>query len=187
MGGLSGLEGRAQVPGLPQSVDLQQLRRRIAKCIEVHPGPCEELKNRGSKPSLPGAPQSAGGARPPQPSPPPPPLPPLSDVKPSVGKAASWSPPRRSTRPGSGGGGGYGSFRSPAQTARDRDLGRRGEQLVVDHLRAMGEQFGFRKDAVVWTSEHKETFNHDIRVENHAGEEICIEVKSTSGTDGSFK
>jgi hypothetical protein len=79
--------------------------------------------------------------------------------------------------------------RSGAEVERDRDVGRRGEELVylmeLVRLRAIGHENP--EDLVIWTSQTDPGADHDIRSVGEDGRERWIEVKSSIGTDGHFE
>jgi hypothetical protein len=79
--------------------------------------------------------------------------------------------------------------RSSAEIERDRDIGRRGEELVylmeLEQVRLMGHERP--EDFVIWTLQSDAGADHDIRCVGHGGQVRWIEVKSTVGTDGRFE
>jgi hypothetical protein len=72
---------------------------------------------------------------------------------------------------------------------RDREVGRRGEELAfrheLDRVRALGKPAP--ESLVIWTSELDPGADHDIRTIDENGRTRWIEVKSTTGTDGIFE
>jgi hypothetical protein len=74
------------------------------------------------------------------------------------------------------------------QVKLDREVGRRGEELVyrceLDRLRAAGHSSP--EEVVVWTSAADPGADHDIRSIADDGMPLWIEVKSTTGRDGNF-
>ena len=88
---------------------------------------------------------------------------------------------------GTGGGGGGGGW-----TARDpewdRLLGERGEEIVylreLERIRDAGCESP--EALVTWVSRDEPTADHDIRSVTEDGSTLWIEVKSTSGSDGTF-
>jgi hypothetical protein len=79
--------------------------------------------------------------------------------------------------------------RSASEVERDRNVGRRGEELVylmeLECVRAMGHERP--EDLVIWTSNADPGADHDIRSLGEDGSLRWIEVKSTTGTDGRFE
>ncbi|TAU85684.1 DUF3883 domain-containing protein [Rhizobium leguminosarum] len=119
-----------------------------------------------------------------------PPLPSLDDVRLSVTIPTGSAPP---TSNSAGGGGGWRTSttftpRSPAQIERDREVGQRGEALIykqeLDRVRTLG--FDPPSDHVTWVSKDNPGADHDIRSVDAHGGAIWIEVKSTTGSDGTF-
>ncbi len=88
---------------------------------------------------------------------------------------------------GTGGGGGGGGL-SPRDPEWDRLLGERGEELVylseLERVRDAG--YEFPESHVIWVSRDDPTADHDIRSVGESGAKLWIEVKSTSGSDGTF-
>jgi Domain of unknown function (DUF3883) len=134
--------------------------------------------------------QTPSPLTPPRPAAPPPlTLPDLSDVTMSV---APVSGQQIQSSIAQGGGSRNSSTgwvpRSAAEAERDRDIGRRGEELVyrmeLERVRSMGHQTP--EDLVVWTSQADPGADHDIRSINEKGQARWLEVKSTSGIDGRF-
>jgi hypothetical protein len=95
------------------------------------------------------------------------------------------------TVPTPGAGGGEGRWNPPGirDVERDREIGKRGEELVyryeLERLRARG--CDSPENLATWTSRSDETADHDIRSIAEDGKPLWIEVKSTSGTDGRFE
>jgi hypothetical protein len=89
----------------------------------------------------------------------------------SAGWSSEWIPP------------------SAADVDRDREVGRRGEELVfqaeLKRVRAMGHERP--EDLVIWTSQTDPGADHDIQSVGEDGRIRWIEVKSTTGTDGRFE
>lgn len=115
-------------------------------------------------------------------------LPPLDKVALRVEEASGEAPPKG---PGGGGGGWSSYWTAPtaADDARDRLVGARGEELVYRHeierLRAVGHSDP--EAVVVWTSRHAPGADHDIMSIAPDGQQLWIEVKSTTGSDGRFE
>ncbi|HEY4346871.1 MAG TPA: DUF3883 domain-containing protein [Gaiellaceae bacterium] len=113
------------------------------------------------------------------------PLPALNEVELSATQPAAWTPPERGLG-GGGGGGGGGRVRTPAEEARDREVGRRGEELVLEDERKRVQALGFAPERVVWAAAENAAANHDIRSVDAVGDDIWLEVKSTTGRHGRF-
>ena len=83
-----------------------------------------------------------------------------------------------------GGGGGW----SPRDPEWDRLLGERGEEIAyrleLERVRAAGHESP--ESIVTWVSRDDPTADHDIRSVGESGATLWIEVKSTSGSDGTF-
>ena len=114
------------------------------------------------------------------------PLPPIESVAlRNLNAGADWHPGERGQA--SGGGGGGWRPRTSADTDRDREIGRRGEEIVyraeVERVKLLGHPVS----SVVWTSESDPAADHDIRSLDDSGEPIWIEVKSTTGRHGRFE
>ncbi len=84
-----------------------------------------------------------------------------------------------------GGGGGW----SPRDPEWDRLLGERGEEIAylreLERVRAAGHESP--ESIVTWVSRDDPTADHDIRSIGESGATLWIEVKSTSGSDGTFE
>ena len=85
------------------------------------------------------------------------------------GNSSGWSPPTRE------------------QEERDREVGRRGEELVYRSELERVKRLGYPDSRVEWISEQNPGADHDIRSVDCNGEDLCIEVKSTTGKDGRFQ
>ncbi|HEX8377019.1 MAG TPA: DUF3883 domain-containing protein, partial [Pedobacter sp.] len=75
---------------------------------------------------------------------------------------------------------------TPQDTARDQLVGRRGEDLVFREELKRVKKLGFDESQVVKTYETDPAADHDIKSVNEKGEEVWIEVKSTTGRSGKF-
>ncbi len=126
------------------------------------------------------------------PSPPAPPpfmLPDLGKVTMSVLPASGHRIHTRVTQGGWWGGSSSGwTPRSAAEMERDRDVGRRGEELIylmeLERVRAMGHERP--ESLVIWTSQTDPGADHDIKSIGEDERVRWIEVKSSTGTDGRF-
>jgi Domain of unknown function (DUF3883) len=142
-------------------------------------------------PTTPPAPTTSTPAPAPlSPSPPKPlVLPPLDAVTLSVSAPTGRAP--AAVQGGTGGSWRSGSAwspRTPAEIARDREVGLHGEALVyraeLERVRALGHTDP--EAHVVWVSKTDPGADHDIRSVDADGGVIWIEVKSTTGSDGRF-
>jgi len=113
-------------------------------------------------------------------------LPPLQDLKVrQLESSDSWSPP---VPLASGKGGPYSwTPPSPADNQWGQTVGKRGEEIiykqVLDRITAMG----YPQSKVVWVAEADPDADFDILSVDDDGQEIWIEVKSTTGRDGRFR
>ena len=85
------------------------------------------------------------------------------------GSSSRWSPPTRE------------------QEEWDREIGRRGEELVYRSELERVKKLGYPESRVEWISEQNPGADHDIRSVGCDGEDLYIEVKSTTGKDGRFQ
>jgi hypothetical protein len=89
---------------------------------------------------------------------------------------------------GSSGGGAGGGWLPPTalDTARDIEVGQRAEELIYrqEVERLLG--LGLPASRVVWTSAVNPGADHDILSVDDDDEDLWIEVKGTTGTDGRF-
>ena len=113
-------------------------------------------------------------------------MPDLQDVMP---RPVSQPGEPRERAPWKRHGGGWPSAVAPRDLdarEEDRVLGRRGEEIVLAIERARVTDLGESPDRVVWTSTADPFADHDIKSVDDDGEDLWIEVKSTTGTDGRF-
>jgi len=112
------------------------------------------------------------------------PLPDLGQVRPK--RAEGTGPP--SGRGTSGGGRSQSSWAPRTEQERQRDMavGLRGEEIVLEIEKERVKQLGLPPDRVVWIANSDPGANHDIRSIDEAGNDLYIEVKSTTGRDGRF-
>jgi Domain of unknown function (DUF3883) len=128
-------------------------------------------------------PSVAGTATPRTPRPP---LPDLQDVTPRLLRQPG-EPQERTLGQRRGGGWPLGAVpRDFDGQEDDRLLGRRGEELVLAIEQARVADLGESLDRVVWTSDADPFADHDIKSVDDDGEDLWIEVKSTTGRDGRF-
>ena len=85
------------------------------------------------------------------------------------GGSSGWSPPTRE------------------QEEWDREVGRRGEELVYRSEIERVKRLGYPSSSVEWISEQNPGADHDIRSVDRNGGDLFIEVKSTTGKDGRFQ
>jgi len=115
------------------------------------------------------------------------PLPPIETITPQVKpRSDSWSPTppaqgrsRGSSRP----------WTPPAlhQSQRDREIGRRGEEIIYLREIERVKSLGFSVSNVRWTAKTDLGADHDIISVDEHGKDLWIEVKSTTGKDGRFR
>jgi hypothetical protein len=113
------------------------------------------------------------------------PLPPLDEVHASDVEPPEWEPPPKT--PG-GGGGSPGPWRprTPAEQEADRELGRRGEELVYQQEVGRVAALGYPAERVIWSSQVNAASNHDILSVAEDGDDLWLEVKATTGRHGRF-
>ncbi|HEX8264580.1 MAG TPA: DUF3883 domain-containing protein [Pyrinomonadaceae bacterium] len=75
---------------------------------------------------------------------------------------------------------------TPHELERDQSIGRRGEELVYREELKRVKKLGYPESRVVKTFEIDPGGDHDIQSVNEMGEDIWIEVKSTTGKSGRF-
>ena len=96
--------------------------------------------------------------------------------------------PERTGGPGKvGAGSGPWTPPTPAQEQWERLIGRRGEEIVYRQEVARVRAMGLPESRVVWVSESDPGANHDILSVDEDGQDLWIEVKSTTGRDGRFR
>ena len=113
-------------------------------------------------------------------------LPALKDIEiNSLEPTESWTPPESSS---SGGGGPY--YWTPSDQSDEeweRAIGRRGEEIIYKNELKRVTDLGYPKSRVVWVANENPGSDFDILSINSDGEDIFLEVKSTSGKDGRFR
>jgi len=112
------------------------------------------------------------------------PLPPIEDVKPVISDPTpGWSYRERSKIRTSGG-----WTRPPTGRTLewDREVGRRGEEIILQIERSRVRNLGLLEDRVRWIAKEFAAADFDILSVDNDGEELTIEVKSTTGADGRF-
>lgn len=113
-------------------------------------------------------------------------MPPLENVAAiTLEPSDDWIPPTPR-------GGGWGSSSSwTPKNATDeewqREVGRRGEELIYLHEMERVKQLGYHESRVKWVAINNPTADYDILSVDDDGKDIWIEVKSTTGTDGRFQ
>jgi hypothetical protein len=175
-----------EVDGLPASAEdtMEDVVRQLTDGLIVSaPGPAP-VATASAGPTLTVVAPSDG----PAPVVEPPSLPPIESVILSVADLdITWSP---SSPSGPSGGARTWVWSPPSvqQVERDREVGRRGEELVyrreLERLRSAGHPSP--EEFVVWTSAADPGADHDIRSVADDGKPLWIEVKSTAGRDGNF-
>lgn len=112
------------------------------------------------------------------------PLPDLSSVTPILLNPSGTHIPA-TLRSGGGWSGGFGGG-SVRNEERDRALGRRGEEIVLELERKRLTDAGMDPEKAVWISAVSPAADHDIQSEDVDGTRLWIEVKAATGTDGRF-
>ncbi len=113
-------------------------------------------------------------------------LPPIGEVIPRISMPSDkWSYSEPDPKRGGGGGGGWG-LPTRQSEERDREIGRRGEEIVHRFEQARVRELGYPEDRVVWVSDSDPGADFDIQSVDDDGNHLFIEVKSTSGSDGKF-
>ena len=114
-------------------------------------------------------------------------LPPIDQVRPKL--LAGGAPlPERTGGQGRGGGGSWSwTPPTPAQEEWERSIGRRGEEIVYLQELARVKTMGLPESRVIWVSDSDPGADHDIVSVDEDGQDLWIEVKSTTGRDGRFR
>ena len=114
-------------------------------------------------------------------------LPPVDPAKVQVRHVTTRPGPAPVERAGHRGGGlgPQGAHDHDAQHRRNRTIGHRGEQAVVDHERARLRRRGLDPALVRWVSREHPFAPYDVTTVDEDGLTSYIEVKSTSGADPS--
>jgi hypothetical protein len=76
--------------------------------------------------------------------------------------------------------------RTEQERENDRALGRRGEEIIFTIEQERVRQRGLPVDRVVWVAATRPAADYDIKSVDDDGEDLFIEVKSTTGRDGRF-
>lgn len=84
-------------------------------------------------------------------------------------EGSSWQPPR------------------PRDIEFDRQIGRRGEELIYHYEIERVRQMGYPNERVEWVADSDPGVDYDIKSVDDEGNDLFIEVKSTSGDDGKFR
>ncbi len=113
-------------------------------------------------------------------------LPPIDSVTPVPLKPLdSWSP----KDPNSSGAGRKGSW-APSTSVneeRDREVGRRGEEIIFQQEVERVKSLRYPGSRVVWVAKENPAADHDILSIDENGKDLWIEVKSTTGRHGHFQ
>lgn len=126
----------------------------------------------------------------PTPAPAPAVLPPITSVTLIVAKPSKAPPTLQLLRSRGSRGGVIAGWAPPtiADIQRDREVGRRAEELIyrqeLERVRALGHHKP--EELVIWVSDTAPGADHDIRSIDSNGQPLWIEVKGTTGTDGRF-
>lgn len=113
-------------------------------------------------------------------------LPPLDNVMVTIiPQSTDWTPPV----PGSGGKNRTTDWTPPDSDSEEwqREIGRRGEELIFRQEKARVKEKGLEESKVVWESKSNPGASYDIKSVDDDGQDIWIEVKSTTGRDGRFR
>lgn len=96
-----------------------------------------------------------------------------------------WVPPV----PQGGGSGGpsYWIPRDHTSEEWEKKIGRRGEEIIYRQELSRVKEMGYSESKVVWVANDNPTSDFDILSVDDDGEDIWIEVKSTTGRDGRFR
>ena len=112
-------------------------------------------------------------------------LPPLEEVQPVISEPApAWSFAKGTTKTGTSGI--WGGTAPVRDLERDRSVGRRGEEIILRMERCRVRDLGFSEGRVRWFAEEFPTADFDILSVDEDGEDLTIEVKATTGSDGRF-
>ncbi|MGW5266936.1 DUF3883 domain-containing protein [Microbispora sp. NPDC004025] len=133
-------------------------------------------------------PKASGRQQPPAPMPtrvPRPPLPDLGSVRPWEAAGTGSSAQRRQAASGGGVSSNW-SPRSYQESEDDREVGRRGEEIVLGIERERVRRLGFSPDRVKWIADSAPGADHDIVSVDDDGADLWVEVKSTTGRQGKF-
>ena len=130
-------------------------------------------------------PNAAGPTPSEVPNKPRPPLPDIGDVRPREAGPVGV-PSDRVARNSTGGGPGTFAPRTDEDRAADEGLGRRGEELILEVERKRVAELGMDPNRVVWTADLDPYADHDIKSVADDGEDLWVEVKSTTGRHGRF-
>ena len=114
-------------------------------------------------------------------------LPPIGQVSVRALPGGGSLPIRGSSAAASGGSSGRWVPPTPEQEARDRQIGRRGEEIIYRREVAKVKALGLDESKVIWVSDSIPGADHDILSIDEDGHSLWIEVKSTTGRDGRFR
>jgi len=113
-------------------------------------------------------------------------LPPLESVEViTLQSSDTWTP----SPPKSGGRGepSYWTPPRPSDEEWERKVGRRGEEIIYQQELNRVRHMGYAESRVVWIADQDSGADFDILSVDDDGEDIWIEVKSTTGIDGRFR
>lgn len=71
------------------------------------------------------------------------------------------------------------SFNEIRYSQESKKIGDHGEQIVIKYLQSLGKEV--QKDSIIWHAKIGETPGYDISYLDENGEQVCVEVKSTTG------
>ncbi|WP_185845343.1 DUF3883 domain-containing protein [Nonomuraea sp. WAC 01424] len=95
-------------------------------------------------------------------------------------------PPQRRQASSGGGRSINWSPRSYQESEDDREVGRRGEEIILGVERERVRRLGFSPDRVKWIADSVPGADHDIVSVDDDGADLWVEVKSTTGRQGKF-
>jgi hypothetical protein len=113
-------------------------------------------------------------------------LPPLESIEViTLQPSDTWTP----SPPKSGGRGGpsYWTPPGPSDEEWERKVGRHGEKIIYQQELNRVRHMGYAESRVVWVADQDSGADFDILSVDDDGEDIWIEVKSTTGIDGRFR
>ena len=165
---------------LPTDEDV--VKKMIANSINIIPTKEDDSdEGGGSKPDQEPSIESEEPPKPPERV-----LPPLDNVIVVIlPQSEDWTPPI----PGGGGITRNTDWTPPDPDSEEwqREVGRRGEELIFLQEKARLKGKGLEESKVVWESKSNPGASYDIKSVDDDGQDIWIEVKSTTGRDGRFR
>ena len=132
------------------------------------------------------SPKEPEGEKPTTSAPKPVSLPPLESIEVNMLEPSdTWTP----SVPKGGGGGGPSSWTPPGPSDEEwqRAVGRRGEEIVYQQELNRVRKMEYPESRVIWVADQDPDADFDIQSVDDDGEDIWIEVKSTTGREGRFR